>query len=215
MSNLQERLVIHLQKLAAGDISESTTHRLMALLRELLEERNERRKYPALAMFCDWSVHTKLDRSAGGGALLDMLDEIWANSTTVDQQIQILTNELSPQKLRVQMEQLLGSSFIHPGVIPNGHVFASIIDHLIADLVGKPISRRPCDVSKRTSDRLARGLRHIADRLLFSRNEDKTVSAAKYLLTLVSRQIDPPSTGEARIILPWPIAVNEWGKILL
>ena len=93
MTNPRDRLIDHLPALR-GDISKSTTQRLMALLRELLEERKERKKYSALTMYCDWSVHTKLDRSPAGSALLDILD-IWASSTTVDEQVQVLGGELS------------------------------------------------------------------------------------------------------------------------
>ena len=211
MTNPRDRLIDHLPALR-GDISKSTTQRLMALLRELLEERKERKKYSALTMYCDWSVHTKLDRSPAGSALLDILD-IWASSTTVDEQVQVLGGELSVLKLRKQIEELLESSFIHPSVILDDHAFASIVDHFIADLVAKPISRRSADVSKRTSERLAKGLRHIADQLFFSLGDGKA-SAAKYVLNLVSKQIDPPRPGTATIVLPWPIAVNTAGEIL-
>jgi hypothetical protein len=55
-----DRLAEHVAELKAGQISKSTVHRLMVLLRELLESRNEQDKYPVLRMFCDWSLHTKL-----------------------------------------------------------------------------------------------------------------------------------------------------------
>jgi hypothetical protein len=54
MTGAIHRLVRHVAKMKAGDISESTMHRFMALLRERLEERNDRRKYPTATMFCDW-----------------------------------------------------------------------------------------------------------------------------------------------------------------
>jgi hypothetical protein len=74
------RLAEQAANMKAGDITKSTVHRFMALLRELLEERNERKKYPFLTMFCDWSLHTKLDRSKAGDDLLDILDAMWAGS---------------------------------------------------------------------------------------------------------------------------------------
>lgn len=107
MSVLVERLKKHVAKMRAGDITDSTVHRLLALLRELLEERKERNKYPLLTMFCDWTLHTGLDRSKAGSGVLDILDEIWAWSQRVDEQIQELLREISPQKLREQMISLL------------------------------------------------------------------------------------------------------------
>jgi hypothetical protein len=88
------RLSTHLAKMKAGDVSESTMHRCMGLLRQLLEERGDRKKYATLAMFCDWLLHPKLDRSKAGGDLLDILDATFARSRTVDQQIQQLLEGL-------------------------------------------------------------------------------------------------------------------------
>jgi hypothetical protein len=223
MSDPRDRLIAHL-KVLARDISSSTAHRFMVLLRELLEARNDRKKYPTLTLYCDWSVHTKLDRSSGGSALLDILDDMFANSTTMDHQLQVLLSELYATKVRQQIIQLLGTSFIHFGVVLDDRAFASIISHVIADLVGKPISRRAADLTKRTSKRLAEGLRYTADRLQFSHNDDKEASSANYLLTLVVKRIDPPSTDEivdeplapvVSIVVPWPILVTSEGKLLL
>ena len=97
MTNLPDRLKSHLAKMAAGDISDSTTHRLMALLRQLLEERNEKHRYPITAMFCDWSLHVKLDRSKPASTLLDLLDGTWSTGN-VDQAIQNIGEGLSVGK---------------------------------------------------------------------------------------------------------------------
>ena len=75
--NVSDRLSEHVGLMKAGHISKSTVHRLMALLRELLEEQNNQRTYPLLRMFCDWTSHTKLDRSKAGNRVLDILDDMW------------------------------------------------------------------------------------------------------------------------------------------
>jgi hypothetical protein len=61
-----DRLAEHIAEMKAGQISKSTVHRLMALLRELLEARSEQDKYPLLRMLCDWSLHTKLEPLESG-----------------------------------------------------------------------------------------------------------------------------------------------------
>ena len=73
-----DRLAEHIAEMKAGKISTSTVHRLMALLRELLEARGEQDRYALLRMLCDWSLHAKLDPSKAGNQLLDILDAMWA-----------------------------------------------------------------------------------------------------------------------------------------
>jgi hypothetical protein len=199
MTGIADRLIHHLEILNSGDISLSTTQRLMALLREFLEERKERSQYPLLVMFCDWALHNRLDRSSGGGRLLDLLDETWANSHQVDAQIQHLVSQLSPAMLRGQLIELLRKSLIWPAAIQNDEYFTRLVKHLIADLAGKPISRGAKEQSKRTADRIGRGLRFIAERILFEKVEERMQ------LVLVARQIEPASGGEVRIQIPWGV----------
>jgi hypothetical protein len=213
MTNLPDRLKSQLAKMAAGDISDSTTHRLMALLRQLLEERNEKHRYPITAMFCDWSLHVKLDRSKPASTLLDLLDGTWSTGNA-DQAIQNIGEGLNPRKLRDEIVQLLGSAFIHPGIILDDGGFATIMDHLLAELADKPITRRPQDVQNHTSKRLAQGQRFMAVQLFFSLNEDKKNTPAKYLLNLMSEQIQPTPGGHVNVVLPWPLAADTAGNVL-
>jgi hypothetical protein len=216
MTSLPDKLKRHLSKMAAGDISDSTTNRLMALLRQLLEERAERNRYPITAMFCDWSLHTKLDRSQAASALLDLLDDTWVQTANADadQLIQKITDGLNPHKLRAEIVQLLGSAFIHAGVVLHDAGFAATMDHLLAELVDKPITRRPQHVQSHTSKRLAQGHRFMAVRLFFCLNEDKKHTPAKYVLNLMSQQIEPAPGGHVNVVIPWPLAADRAGTIL-
>src|SRR5687767_7434915 len=101
-ATVSDRLAEHMAKVKA-DTNASTTQRLMVLLRELLEERGERKTYPLLTMFCDWSLHPNLNRSQAGDELLDLLDAMFAKSKTVDQQFEQLRNGIAPSKLQDQM----------------------------------------------------------------------------------------------------------------
>jgi hypothetical protein len=109
-----DRLAEHVAELKAGQISKSTVHRLMVLLRELLESRNEQDKYPVLRMFCDWSLHTKLDRSKAGNHALDSLDAMWAKSKTVDEQMRKLIEGISPPRLQTEIASALAAARIDP-----------------------------------------------------------------------------------------------------
>jgi hypothetical protein len=184
----------------AGDVSESTMHRCMGLLRQLLEERGDRKKYATLAMFCDWLLHPKLDRSKAGGDLLDILDATFARSRTVDQQIQQLLEGLAPQRLGEQIVLFLGSAFVDPSFFLDEGRFLAFMRHLTADLLDKPIARQSREVERLTQERLAQGYRHIADRLFFRRSE-----SGGNEIVLAARQIEPASGGEVMIVIPWPV----------
>jgi hypothetical protein len=166
MSDLVDRLKKHVAKMKGGNIDDSTVLHFMALLRELLEERKERNKYQLLTMFCDWALHTGLDRSKAGGMLLDILDASWANSQKVDAQIGEIVQGISPQKLRDQIFALLGASFIDPSLVVDADPYSRIMDHLIADLQGKPVARSIKESDKIKDDRLAKGYRFMAEQIL-------------------------------------------------
>jgi hypothetical protein len=197
MTALTDRLATHLGKMASGDISESTMHRCMALLRELLEERNERPKYPAIALFCDWLLHAKLNRS--GGDLLDILDTFWALGKDINTQMVQLIQAFSPLALRDEIVRLLDSALLDSSVFLNISTCEEFMSHLTADLRDKPIERPAANLAKRTSGRLAQGYWYIADRISFQKNEQGNE------LVLVARQIESASGGEARIVIPWPV----------
>jgi hypothetical protein len=193
------RLATHLRRMRAGDISESTVHRFMALLRELLEERGDRQNYALATMFCDWQLHPKLDSSKAGSELLDILDDTWGvGRNNVDQRIGELLEGLSPRKLRDQIVLILGGAFVEPSFFLDDHSFIKFMRYLTADLVDKPISRQPREIEKLTAERLAQGYRHIADRLFFRRRKDGGND-----IVLAVRQIEPPSGGEIQIVIPW------------
>ena len=185
---LSNRLAEHIAGMQTGDISKSTVHRFIALLRELIEQRRERRKYPLLEMFCDWSLHTKLERSKAGNEALDILDAMWARSKTVDAQFRELLEGISPAKLQMEIASVLAASFIDPSLIYDAR-WPVILRYLIDDLSGKPVRRSAKALQKNTSERLAGGYRFIADCFYFEREN------GRYQFVLVSRQIEPPSGG--------------------
>jgi hypothetical protein len=193
-----DRLAEHIAEMKAGQISKSTVHRLMALLRELLEARGEQDKYPLLRMLCDWSLHAKLDRSKAGNQLLDILDAMWAKSKTVDEQLRELLEGISPARFQTEMASVLAASRIDPSLVYSSR-FPTIVRHILADLTGKTVSRSANAIQAKTTERLAKGYRHIADRFYFERETEK------YYFVLVAKQIEPASGGEVRIRVPWPI----------
>ena len=152
MSTVSDKLAEHMAKMKA-DINASTVHRFMVLLRELLEGTFRRaKKSPLLTMFCDSSVHTKLDRSQAGNDLLDILDATWANSKTIDQQIKQLLNDISPSKLQAQMVSLLSTSLIDPAAIGDVEACANSFQHVIDDLKGKTVARKADKLIKLTTE---------------------------------------------------------------
>jgi hypothetical protein len=193
-----DRLSEQIAEMKSGKISMSGVHRFVALLRELLETRNELNKYPLLRMFCDWSLRTKLDRSKEDNQLLDILDAMSANSTTVDDQFKQLLEGISPRKLQTEIVSVLTASFIDPSLADSSQ-FAVVVRYLIDDLGGKIVSRPTENISRKTSERLEKGYRFMADRFYFERKD------GGYQFVLVSRQIEPSSGGELHFNVPWPV----------
>jgi hypothetical protein len=195
---VRDRLAKHVAEMKAGQISKSTVHRLMALLRELLETRSEQNKYSLLRMFCDWSLHTKLNRSEASNQALDILDAMWAKSTTVDAQFRELLEGISPAKLQTEIASLLAASLIDPSLVYSPR-FPMIVRNLINDLTGKIVSRPAKSVQKRTLERRANGYRFMADRFYFERENNE------YKFVLVAKEIKSPKGGEVHIKVPWQI----------
>jgi hypothetical protein len=61
MTSSVERLAAHVETMKSN-IDPSTVSRLMSLSRQLIEETKTKDRYPVLNLFCDWSLHPKLDR---------------------------------------------------------------------------------------------------------------------------------------------------------
>lgn len=59
-------------------IGESQVSHFFALVRKLLEglSRPERDQYPLLGFYCDWALHTKIDRSEHGAAILERVHKV-------------------------------------------------------------------------------------------------------------------------------------------
>jgi hypothetical protein len=198
---VRDRLIEHIAEMKAGQISKSTVHRLMALLRELLEARNELNKYPLLRMFCDWSLHTKLDRLKVSNQLLDLVDAMFAKRETMDAQLGQLCASISPAKFQKEVASLLEASFIDPSLAYSPR-FPQIVRHIIDDLKGKIVSRRPESVKKRTSERLAAGYRFMAARFYFKHEN------SEYKFVIVFKNISGEmrmKNDEGFLKVGWPI----------
>lgn len=64
--------------LAGPAIGESQVTHLFALIRKMLEglSRPERDQYQLLGFYCDWALHTRIDRSEQGAAILERVHQV-------------------------------------------------------------------------------------------------------------------------------------------
>jgi hypothetical protein len=191
-----DRLSEHVAIMRSGDISKSTVHRFIGLLRELLGERDELKKYPLSRMFCDWSVHTKLDRSPAGTEFLDLIDAMFTGNA--DAQVKKMRQGLSPVQLRRQIITLLATSYIDPTIVSEPQLCSRIFNYLYDDLKGKSVARSTKDRQTKPIERLADSHRFIADRFFFQNGKNG------HELVLVAK-VDPPSSGEIHIVCPWQV----------
>jgi hypothetical protein len=76
---VDNELISKIQRaIAPSKLEEAQVAHLLVLARKLIERvpAVQVRRYPVLKFYCDWSLHSKIDRSEGGGAILAKLHEI-------------------------------------------------------------------------------------------------------------------------------------------
>ncbi len=112
----------------------------MVEIRKIMEHDNDS-KYKLLRFFCDWTVHTKKDRSMSG--IIDIVNEIDRLISSVDK-ITTLQNEqilkfLEMNELRKELSQFLTSHSLPSDLCKDDHNWSTFVDILAQVLSGQPI----------------------------------------------------------------------------
>lgn len=113
---------------------------LLVEIRKILEHDNER-EYKLLKFFCDWTVHTKKDRSMGG--IVNIVSEIdrlvsSVDKITTEQNEQIL-KFLEMKELRRELSQFFPSRFLPDNLTEDDLTWSTFVDTLAQVLSGQPI----------------------------------------------------------------------------
>ena len=100
------------QAIVAHPLREADVHHLLALARKLIERvpLDARKTYALLNFYCDWTLHSKIDRSEAGATILVRLHDIIAdhlNQTDTAALITGLSRALSLSDVRNELNALI------------------------------------------------------------------------------------------------------------
>jgi hypothetical protein len=105
---MKNEIVIKLNRhLASGIEREADVVYVLAEIRKLFEHLRSARKYPVLAFYTNWALHTKIDREPWARAGLKMLEEVVTEFRSgfgpSEQIVKAVDDVLSFQKLRREL----------------------------------------------------------------------------------------------------------------
>lgn len=116
---------------------------LFSLIRVLLEEGKLKHAYPTLNTYCDWSVHSNLNRSEECLTILESLTNLFVKATTVgfvQNEIHLEVNQiLGINRLRAELIQILESSGLASMCAKNEDNWKGIFALLVQTLIERPL----------------------------------------------------------------------------
>jgi hypothetical protein len=136
------RLSRHINLIQSRPSAPSEILETVRLTRLAIEKGDAKKRYPTLAMYCDWAMHSELDRNPGAWQLLKRIDtklQTLASSTDMGVVIEEISEGLSLALLRSDFVGLFKEKGIDTSlftVLENWIMFQQC---LLNDLEGRPI----------------------------------------------------------------------------
>lgn len=112
IEKLVERSIYEQGRSLTTPITEPEVQHLFTLTRKLIERipKNNRRNYSLINFYCDWTLHSKIDRSDEGARILMQIHDIIFDNlkkANNDNLVQELSSVLSFQLARTQLNDLI------------------------------------------------------------------------------------------------------------
>lgn len=107
---MTNEIVEKIISIASSPIEEARIHHLFALSRKLIERVPNKTQYALLRFYCDWTVHSEIDRSKEGELLLSRIHNIILKHLKISDNSSLvseLTEALSFETLREQINALV------------------------------------------------------------------------------------------------------------
>lgn len=207
---MKERLIEKAEYiLSLQEPTESDTCRLFNIVRKLLEQlpKKDLRKYRQLHFYCDWVVHSLLDRNTAGAKLLERIDEIYWSSATKQEKDKLMIGAFSLAEVQSQMIHLfrkIDEHFPHPG---QPWTWMELRSHLISIISDCPLNLgKNKYTSHLPNDNAVRHRRYISQ-ITLKRMRDVFPDTEGYdnipviELTFVDKREDPMVTMSYPLIL--------------
>lgn len=143
-----EKLNNHLGK---SEYQEIDTVYLFVQVRKLLEHSSAFDRYPVLQFYCNWVVHTKLDRINSQPALFKLIDDLnkavallKMGSGFKDNALSRLSNAISDKKLRDELRRFFLEYSLESGIL-EPKTWVNLYKSLIGVLIDLPLVPAPND----------------------------------------------------------------------
>jgi hypothetical protein len=177
----------------------------MSLSRQVIEETNTKDRYPVFNLFCDWSLHPKLDRKDAQNILGAIEEALLVEMEkpghfTSD----TLMAAVSPRRLRNEMIALLTANMIDPTVAENLHYFVPIVAWLTEDISHKPLEL----TEKKFNQKLLAGKPANIIRALTLEPNTNPQIRAKFVIKADVRRYPTPRIPTVFLAAPFVIATR-------
>jgi hypothetical protein len=212
MTGSVERLAAHVEAMKRN-IDPSTVSKLMSLSRQVLEETKKKDQYPILNLFCDWSLHPKLDRKDAKNVLAAIEDALSEEMEkpghfTADTFMAIV----SPRRLRDEMIALFKANIVDPTIAVSTHYFVPIAVRLTEDISHKPLELTEKGLEEKMIKPIAAGKQAYIVRALTIEPNSNPALKASFVIKAEVRPHPPLQVPQIYIQGPFVIARDDKGN---
>ena len=125
---------------ASGVLHQDTVQTILSLFRQHLEANKQKKQYPSLMFYCNWSLHVSLDK----GIVQDILDKISAVFVDPHEKdpVATISEILSLRSLRSEIKTILGDAGIRPGLFDTYAGWKAFLGQMVKALLEKPLKRK-------------------------------------------------------------------------
>ena len=132
----------------------SSVSLLMTLSRQLIEENDLQREYRYLKLYCDWTLHTKIDRSAIAKQILDLISaEIRSNDSK--QYNDVILKIIGLENLRSDFINLYTTFNIPTNIFEIKSIWVGFIGVLSRLIINKPLIRNTGQIDNNQTQAIA------------------------------------------------------------
>lgn len=197
------RLSRHIDLIRSRASAPSELVDTLRLTRLAIEKGDAKPRFPMLAMYCDWAVHSELDRNPTAWQLLKRLDATMhtvASNTDINVVINEIGKGLSLAMLRSEFVALFTEKQINTDLFTVPANWVKFQECMLNDLEGRPIGF-PDDITTSTK---ARG-RKVYDEMVAAR----TTTGGGNPVRRVSVSIQREPTPERPVGYHWHVRIRQ------
>lgn len=163
---MDNEIVQKIENIARGKLTESQVSHLFVLARKLIERipKQNRSNFSLLKFYCDWTVHSEIDRSEAGAQVLERIHNIIYNHIKKKDDTNLLPElgaALSMSTVREQLNQLVNQYRTLNVYDKNQNLFSEIKWRELLPLWAEIVSHIPLRINRKY-----KYLRSILDAIL-------------------------------------------------